>query len=65
MAKDMKKFTIQLNIYLCNDNKNLKQFRVSKVEQIDPKEIISATSSHGFAKASIMSEHQNLPKSFY
>ena len=29
MAKDMKKFTVQLNIYLHNDNKNLKQYRVS------------------------------------
>ena len=34
------------------------------MEQVDLKEIISATSSHGFAKAIIMSEHQNLPNHF-
>ena len=26
MAKDMEMFTVQVTIYLCSDNKNLKQF---------------------------------------
>ena len=46
MTKDMRKFIVQLNIYLRNDNNNLKQLITEINWNNDLKEIISATSSH-------------------
>ena len=57
MVKDMKNFTVQLSIYLCNNNNNFKNI-YNKVEQNDLKKVMLVTSSHqdDFWTAIIMSE---------